>query len=122
MEYDLGYSPIVLALIHLYGKVINLISNHSRTNLCVENDYQLVQNFDVNGENLLAINLLSKCQVRLGVGGDLMEVGVFHGRTAILFGLLAQSGETFYGIDAFGTSTEIQHEDRQVDLDYYGDF
>jgi hypothetical protein len=71
---------------------------------------------------LLAINLLSKCQVRLGVGGDLMEVGVFHGRTAILFGLLAQSGETFYGIDAFGTSTEIQHEDRQVDLDYYGDF
>jgi hypothetical protein len=50
-----------------------------------------------------------------------MEVGLFHGRTAILLGLLRNNAENFIGIDAFGSAVNIQHEDRQVDLDHYGD-
>jgi hypothetical protein len=83
--------------------------------------YKTVQGFDVNGENLLAINLLSQSQVQNGVHGDLLEIGLFHGRTAVMLGLLRRPGERFVGIDAFGSSESIQHQDRQVDLDYYGD-
>lgn len=83
--------------------------------------YQDVSGFDVNGQNLLAINLLAQTQVKINVHGDLMEIGLFHGRTAVLLGLLRNEDENFIGIDAFGHSGEIQHEDRQLDLDYYGD-
>lgn len=83
--------------------------------------YKEVQGFDVNGQNLIAINLLAQKQLQLGVTGDLMEIGVFHGRTAMLLGLLLNKHEKFIAIDAFSTINQIQHEDRQVDLDYYGD-
>ena len=50
----------------------------------------------------------------------MLEIGVFHGRTLIMLGGLRHAGERVIGIDAFERIDEIQHEDRQVDLDYYG--
>jgi SAM-dependent methyltransferase len=83
--------------------------------------YKSVGGFDVNGQNLLAIHLLSSCQAKNGITGDLLEIGLFHGRTTIMLGMLRNRGERVIGIDAFGSSAGIDHEDRQVDLDYYGD-
>lgn len=83
--------------------------------------YENVVGFEVNGENLLAVNLLMNEQNNLGITGDAIEVGVFHGRTAMLLGLNLQKNEKFIGIDLFGAMGDVTHEDRQVDLDYYGD-
>lgn len=50
---------------------------------------------------------LSGLQVGLGVAADLLEIGVYHGRSAILFGHFIQAGERLFVCDPF--------EDQPVD-------
>lgn len=47
------------------------------------------------------IALADSWQRASGVRGDLCEIGVYHGRGLVLFGLLAQPGETAFGVDLF---------------------
>ena len=48
----------------------------------------------------------------LEVGGNLLEIGVHHGRTFILLALMAQEGERSYAIDLF--------EDQERNIDHSG--
>jgi hypothetical protein len=49
---------------------------------------------------------LSGCQRRRGVVGDLMEIGVFHGKSAILLGYLAGTDERLVVNDLFNESVD----------------
>lgn len=48
-------------------------------------------------------------QVRTGEGGDLLELGAYMGKSAVLIGDFVQSGETFTVVDLFGFEP---HDDR----------
>ncbi len=57
------------------------------------------------------IAFLLDCQENKGLQGNLMEIGVFRGRTAMLLGLYGRSGETFVMCDISfpeGVKEEIQ--------------
>lgn len=72
--------------------------------------------FDEQDAELFA--LVSDLQHDRGIIGDLLEIGVYQGASAILLGYLAGPGERVILSDLFGTSPEVAPEVRQ-DLRIY---
>jgi hypothetical protein len=62
--------------------------------------------------------LVSELQHEQGIVGDLLELGVYQGRSAILLGYLAGPDERVILCDLFGTSAEVAPDVRQ-DLQSY---
>jgi len=60
--------------------------------------------------------LLSERQLRLGVGGDVAEIGVHHGKYLILLALLSRAHESIFAIDVF------EHQQHNVDGSGLGDY
>jgi SAM-dependent methyltransferase len=52
---------------------------------------------------------LDRYQKQRGIRGNLLEIGVFRGRTACLLGLMAAPGERLFGIDVFNDARNIDH-------------
>jgi len=52
------------------------------------------------------VALIDAQQRASSIRGDLCEIGVYRGRCLVLLGLLAQSGETVFGVDIFGRRNE----------------
>lgn len=61
--------------------------------------------------------LLAESRLRLGAG-DLAEIGVYMGRSAVLLGSYKAKGETFTVIDLFGVSAPDQGNQRENNEEY----
>lgn len=59
-------------------------------------------------------------QVDSATSGDLLEVGVYAGRSAVLIGFLRHAGEQFYACDLFGQPAGIADNDRESERLYRG--
>jgi hypothetical protein len=74
--------------------------------------YLEVDGWGIDNYLLRIFLALDEMQRARGVGGNLLEIGVHHGRTFILLALMAQEGERSYAIDLF--------EDQERNIDHSG--
>jgi hypothetical protein len=62
-----------------------------------------------------------RCQTAAGTRGDLLEIGVYHGKSAILLGDLCKPGETLVVCDIFEEEAGVSAENRAEHRAYHGD-
>lgn len=62
---------------------------------------------------------LSDHQHAAGMLGDILEIGVFHGRSAILLGYLLSDGEQLIACDTFGSDTGLAEENARWNGRFY---
>jgi len=67
-----------------------------------------------------AMVAVDAAQVGSAASGDLLEVGVYEGRCAVLIGFLRHPGEQFYACDLFGQPADIEDNDRESERLYNG--
>jgi len=63
---------------------------------------------------------LDRLQAELRMSGDLLEIGVYQGKSAILLGYFVREGEQLVVCDLFGTRPETNDEQRENDTWYPG--
>jgi hypothetical protein len=54
-----------------------------------------------------------------GIAGDIVEIGVYHGRSAILFGFLLDAGERFIACDPFDADDGMTDENSRWNRRFY---
>jgi hypothetical protein len=64
--------------------------------------------------------MASRIQRSLGISGDLLEIGAYEGKSAILLGYLTEASESLTVSDLFETSPSAGEQAREVDR-FYGD-
>ena len=60
-------------------------------------------------------------QRRRGIRGDLLEIGAYRGKSAILLGYLARAGERLAVCDIFDAADGVDDENVRESATYYGD-
>lgn len=70
-------------------------------------------------DDALTFVLIDEVQRRSGIAGDLLEIGVYKGQSAILLGLLAGDGEQVIVCDLFETDPGDWSPDIEQDLSWY---
>lgn len=79
--------------------------------------YLEVEGWGVDKDLIELIRILDQFQEAEKISGPLWEIGVHHGRTLILFGLIARKNESIIGIDLF---EHAQHQN--LDLSGCGSY
>jgi hypothetical protein len=72
----------------------------------IKEGFKTVDGWGIDSELIELFILVDQFQKKENVSGPLCEIGVHHGRTLILLGLLANSGEKVVGIDLFEDGQE----------------
>jgi hypothetical protein len=70
-------------------------------------------------DDVFLFNWLLRDQARHGVSGDLLEIGVYHGKSAVVVGAHLRPGEKFTVVDLFETAPDDQ-ANLEENLDQYG--
>ena len=63
---------------------------------------------------------VDRIQRRRGIAGDLFEIGVYRGKSAILLGFLARAGERLVVCDIFDAADRVGVENVRESATYYG--
>jgi hypothetical protein len=66
-----------------------------------------VEGWGINARLIDIFVELDKLQKELNISGNLVEIGVHHGKTLILLGLLKRDNESVVGIDLFEDKQEL---------------
>ena len=70
---------------------------------------------DIDAMLLIGVDAMQRAR---GAGGDLLEIGVFYGKTSILLGYLARPGEALVTCDVFEDTQALSGEG-QIERDTY---
>ena len=81
-----------------------------------EGGYKNVDGWGIDEELIDIFKLINNFHVINKISGHLVEIGIHHGRTLILLGLLAKNGEQVFGIDLF------DQQDQNLDLSGCGSY
>lgn len=86
------------------ARIFNQKSENESTSLLERycgQGFKLVDGWGIDDELIRIIRSLDRFQQSIGLTGNLLEIGVHHGRTLILFALLAKEDEKVFGVDLF---------------------
>lgn len=61
---------------------------------------------------------VNACQQQLGVGGDLLEIGAYMGKSAVLLGAFRRPGDALHVCDLFGDDAEMARNSSELRLTY----
>ena len=75
--------------------------------------YCTVEGWGIDADLVRILLALDAAQAKAGISGNLLEIGVHHGRTFILLALMARPGESSFAIDLF--------DDQERNLDHSGE-
>lgn len=67
------------------------------------------------------LNVINEIQLSRGWGGDILEIGVYKGKSAILLGFFTQPGETLIVCDLFDSGASVSEENHSENAVFYPD-
>jgi hypothetical protein len=67
------------------------------------------------------LSAINDAQKRRGFGGDILEIGAYKGKSAILLGFFPQPGETLIVCDVFDSVAPVSADSRSENAEFYPD-
>lgn len=67
------------------------------------------------------LNVINDIQMSRGCGGDILEIGAYKGKSAILLGFFRQPGETLIVCDLFDSGASVGEENHGENAAFYPD-